>query len=255
MFTMKTLTFSLGKGGTFKTSSALSVAACMAEEGRRVLLVDLDPQHSLTSWLRAELDGADLHGALVGGADPGALIRRTSTPGMDIIPGGVTVSRAEKELAGEIGGELALRRLLDRIPAGYDYAIVDPPPALGSLSINALAAANIVYIPVECSALALGALTSWLEVIGKVRAALNPSLVVGGLLPVRFQIRTTLSRETLESLQATYPDVLEPIPQSAKAAEAPLSGQPITAYDRSGSVAIAYRRLTHQILEADNEKT
>lgn len=245
---MKTLCIVNSKGGSGKTVTALSLAACLGERDKRVLLIDGDPQGSLSKWLRLEADGTDFYGALLDGVEPGSLIRDTNVNNVYVVPSGSGLAKAERELASEVGGELALRRFVGRLPL-FDYVLLDTPPSLGILLVNALAAADQAIIPVEPSALCLATVRITIEVIDKVREVLNPGLVLRGFLPCRIRARTIIAQEAIANLRTAYPGQVFSvcIPETVKVSEAPISGKPITEYAAGHAVSLAYRRFAEQI--------
>ncbi|MHB8767378.1 MAG: ParA family protein, partial [Deferrisomatales bacterium] len=207
------------KGGVGKTASAVNLAACLAEGGEPALVVDLDPQGSASAWLGAEADGgAALEAFCAGGALP---VHDTATPGLQVVPSGPAMAGAEKRLAGEIGAERLLAEALARTPGPWRWVFLDCPPGLGLLSINALAAAQGVLVPVEAHHLGLRGLADSRRTVEAVGRRLNPGVSIVGVLPCRAHSRRALHREVLEALEAAFPGRVGPsIRENVSLAEA-----------------------------------
>jgi chromosome partitioning protein len=242
-----------GKGGSGKTSTAVNLAAALAEAGERVLVVDLDPQGCSSSWLGAAdpAAGGRMLEALEGKRDPTELVRGA---GVDVIPSSPMLAGAERALTMRPGGELAVRRMLARLPADrWRWCLVDCEPSAGLLVVGALAAADAVLIPVEVSALALDGLDRILTLAEDVRANLNPGLGLVGVVPVRVEHRTRHTAEVLEELERRLPGkVLPAIPESVRMREAP-SFSPITTHDPNGRAAGAFRELAQAFTKREGK--
>lgn len=238
------------KGGVGKTTSTRNLAAARAEAGERVLVVDLDPQGALT--LACGVNPAELrrtvYDALVSPLPLADLLLHPK-PGIDLAPATIDLAGAEVELLNEIGREHILRRQLEPLRGCYDAVFVDCPPSLGLLTINALTAADAVLIPVQCQYLSFRGMQLLLRTIEKIRQRANPALTVAGLLPTLYDVRTAHSREVLDELRATYPELLidEPIRQRVGLADATVGGQSILEYDGRSDAAQAYRRVAEVI--------
>ena len=244
---MRVVAVANGKGGSGKTSTAVNLAAALAGEGARVLVVDLDPQGCASGWLGVEDPeaGDALLSALSGKRDPGELVRPSPrAPWVDVLPASPALADAELQLPRTPGAELAVRRMLARLPADrWRWCFIDCEPSAGLLVVGALAAASTVLVPVEASALALGGLDRLTTLARAVGENLNPGLDLAGVVPVRVEHRTKHGAEVLEELARRMPGkVLPAIPESVRMREAPSFG-PITTHDPHGRAAEAFREL------------
>ncbi len=237
------------KGGTAKTTTAVNLAASLAEKNHKVLLIDFDPQAAASKWLDIER-GQFLYDVLIHDMPLADGIQSTSIKGLDVIPSDATLSNAEKAITQEIGYETILRDRVKALPGGYDYILIDCPPSLGALCINALTAADAVLIPVEAHALALDSLSTVIRTIQVVRERLNPKLSIAGILAVRVDIRTILARDIINELKTRHPKHLlnTIIRINVRLAESPSHGLPITEYDTASTGAADYRALAVEIL-------
>ncbi len=241
------------KVGTSKTTTAVNLAAALAEEGRRVLLADLDPQHSATDWLlgagRDDADGKGVFSVLVENGNVSDVLRGTAVGGVDVVPSSSWLVGAEKALAQEVGAETVLRRRLEKV-SGYDYVLLDCPPQLGILTVNALVAAREVLVPVEAHVMALAGLAQLLQTVELVRERLNPELEVTGILPCRVDARTRHSREVVGQLRERFGGLVYPtvVRENVRLAEAPSFGEPITVYEPSSAGAEDYRALAREVV-------
>jgi len=259
---MNTRTIALAnqKGGVGKTTTAVSVAACLAEQGKRVLLVDLDPQANATSALGLQkLEGGSVYQALLGGAELAAPIQPTVYENLSMIPSEVDLAVAEVDVARAENYLHRFRLALQPIHDSdrFDFIFVDCPPSLGILTMNALAAADRVIVPMQCEYFALEGLAVIMRVIQQIHdTGANPELELSGIVMTMFDGRTNLTQQVLEEVKKHFGPKLYKItiPRTVRLAEAPSFGKPITKYDPSSYAAWAYRQLTEEILERESPK-
>jgi chromosome partitioning protein len=244
------------KGGVGKTTTAINLAGALAEQGHRVLAVDMDPQANLTVGLGINLGHVERSIAHVldeTGASLASIIIPSATAGIDVAPSTLELASTEVELFSAIGREYTLREAISAPPirASYDYILIDSPPTLGLLTINSLVAADGVIIPVQTQYYALKGLTALVKVINTIRAKLNRDLRVLGLLPTFYDGRTVLARGMLEELRELGDHhVFQSIVRTTvKLGEAPLTGRPITAYASNSEAARTFRELAKEVVE------
>ena len=237
------------KGGVGKTTTANSLAAALVEQGSRVLLVDLDPQGNATSGLGVSKDQPhSVYGVLVREARLSDAIQPTALAGFDLVPSSLEMAGAEVELVPLMAREFRLRDAL-RTLQGYDTVLIDCPPSLGLLTVNALAAADAVLVPVQCEYYALEGLAQLLATIDAVRVRLNAKLEVLAIVLTMEDRRNRLSMQVTEEVIRHFPDLVARvrIPRAVRLAEAPSHGQPISVYDPSSRAALAYRELAEEL--------
>lgn len=237
------------KGGVGKTSTAINLGSALARRGRRVLIADLDPQCNATSALGLQKDAArSIHGLLLREEPAGGAIVPTAVPGLSMLPSSVDMASAEVELVPAMAREFRLRASLSTLE-GFDIVLIDCPPSLGLLTINALVAADNVIVPVQCEYLALEGLAQLLSTIDAVRIRLNPQLSILAILLTMEDKRNRLSQQVAEEVTRHFPDLIARtrIPRSVRLAEAPSHGQPIDIYDPSSRAAAAYADFANEI--------
>ncbi|MFV0450957.1 MAG: ParA family protein [Propioniciclava sp.] len=241
------------KGGVGKTTTTINLGAALAETGRRVLLVDFDPQGSASVGLGVNphtLD-ASIYNLLLGrDLDPSDVVLETSVEGFDLLPANIDLSAAEVQLVSEVAREQTLQRVLRPLRSEYDIILIDCAPSLGLLTVNALTAADHVLIPLECEFFALRGVALLTDTIDKVTDRLNPQLTVLGILGTMYDGRTLHSREVLERVVEAFGDTVfhTVIRRTVKFPETTVAGEPITTYASSSPGATAYRTLALEVL-------
>ena len=241
------------KGGVGKTTTAINLAAALAEVGHGTLLVDLDPQANSTSGLgldpaRARLN---MYHLLTGEATAEQVIQHTATEGLMLIPSHIDLAGAELELAGTPARESLLRNALASTPPGVEVVLIDCPPSLGLLTLNALVAADAVLIPLHCEYFALEGLADLVGTMRRVRAALNPALDIEGVLLTMFDERTNLGQQVANDVRQFFKEKVfrTVIPRNVRLGEAPSHGMPVILYDVKSRGAEAYIALAREVLE------
>jgi chromosome partitioning protein len=241
------------KGGVGKTTTAINLGAALAELGHGVLLIDLDPQANTTSGLGLDPTRARLnvYHLLIGEADLAQVAQPTNVANLELVPSHIDLAGAEIELATLNARESLLRKALSTPQPGIECVIIDCPPSLGLLTVNALAAATSMLIPTQCEYFALEGLRHLMYTHQLMRSSLNPKLVIAGIVMTQFDARTTLAWDVLESVRRSYPnDILQTlIPRNVRISEAPSHGKSVLEYDPTCRGAAAYRALAKELLE------
>jgi chromosome partitioning protein len=238
------------KGGVGKTTTAVNLAACLAEAGERTLVVDLDPQANATSGLGEQANGTSSYD-LLDGAPLEEAVHETRFANLFLVPSRPELAGATVELSHQSGGERYLSQALEGAADRFSFTFIDCPPSLGALTVNALAAADRVIVPVQCEYYALEGLAQLLHSIELVRMRLNPRLTVAGMLLTMVDGRTRLAADVAAELRRAFGDLVfaAVVPRSVRLAEAPSHGLPITAYDRVSPGADAYYRVAGELVD------
>ncbi len=241
------------KGGVGKTTTAVSLSVALAAGGYRVLLVDIDPQGNATSSLGIEKSGLErtIYDLLVGNATARDVAVDTGRDRLQLLPSAPELAGAEVELVDVPARESRLKAGLDTIRSDYDLIFIDCPPSLGLITVNAMTAADLVLVPIQCEFLALEGVGQLITTIDLVRRHLNPSLDIIGVLMTMYDGRTRLSQHVVNEVRSYFPERIfsEVIPRSVRLAEAPSYGQAIIEYDRPSRGAVAYRAVAAELLE------
>jgi chromosome partitioning protein len=241
------------KGGVGKTTSTINLGAALAEYGRRVLLVDFDPQGALSVGLGVQpqqLDQTVYNVIMERDVGVDDVVMRTTVDDMDLLPSNIDLSAAEVQLVAEVGREHTLVRVLRPLIPHYDYILVDCQPSLGLLTVNALAAADGVIIPLECEFFSLRGVALLIDTIDKVRERLNPKLEITGILPTMFDPRTLHCREVMARVVEAFGDVVfdSVINRTVRFPETTVAGEPITTWAPRSAGAKAYRELAREVI-------
>lgn len=247
----KTIAITNQKGGVGKTTTAINLSACLAEAGKRILLVDLDPQGNSTSGVGGKAGSQSAYEALMGRAAIEACIQKTVVPGMDLVPSDIRLAGAELELVDLEQREYRLKHLLKSVEANYDFIMVDCPPSLSLLTLNALTAARRVLIPIQCEYYALEGVTSLMNTINRVKHSFNPGLDIEGVVLTMLDGRTNLGLQVVDSVKKHFKRLVyaTAIPRNVRLGEAPSHGLPIHMYDPRSLGADSYRRLAQEFLQ------
>ena len=240
------------KGGVGKTTTTVNLAACVAEIGKRVLVVDIDPQGNATSGLgKAEDAETTVYDVLIDGASAGDAVLDTGFGELHLIPSGIELAGAEIELVGVENREGLLKAALEPLRVRYDYIFIDCPPSLSLLTLNALTAADSVLIPIQCEYYALEGVGQLVNTVKLIRMKLNPNLKVEGILLTMFDARTNLCAQVVQEVRNHFRDEAfdTMIPRNVRLSEAPSYGMPIHLYDPRCAGAQAYRELAAELIE------
>lgn len=245
------------KGGVGKTTTSINLSACLAEAGKKVLTIDIDPQGNTTSGLGIDKDEIEntVYELIIGEASLEQCIVSSQYGTIDVLPSNVNLAGAEIELIGMEDKEYILKKQIDLVRDEYDYVIIDCPPSLNILTVNAMTTADTVLVPIQCEYYALEGLAQLIHTINLVKNRLNPNLELEGVVFTMFDARTNLSLQVVENVknnlkQNIYKSI---IPRNVRLAEAPSHGMPINIYDPKSAGAEGYRDLAQEVIQRNEE--
>ena len=245
------------KGGVGKTTTAINLSACLAEKGQKVLAIDMDPQGNMTSGLGIDKDEVEknIYDLMIGQVGVEEVLQKEAIENLDIISTSIDLSAAEIELIGVDDKEFIIRNAIAPIKDNYDYIIIDCPPSLNLLTINAMTAADSVIVPIQCEYYALEGLSQLIHTIDLIKERLNPKLEIEGVVFTMYDARTNLSLQVVENVKENLDKNIYKtiIPRNVRLAEAPSYGMPINMYDSRSAGAEAYRYLAEEVIEKEDE--
>lgn len=239
------------KGGVGKTTSVINIGAYMAEAGKKVLLVDFDSQGNMSSGVGVPKDKPTVYEFIAGNATASAVIRHTIVENLDAIASSIDLSGAAVELVEQDDREYFLKKALEPLRYRYDYILIDCPPSLGILTLNGLAAADAVLVPMQCEYFALEGITLLLQTVKKVQEKVNTNLIIGGIFFTMFDSRTRLAQDVVMQVKSYFKDVVFStiIPRNVRLSEAPSRGLPICKYDPVCAGAVSYKKLAEEVMK------
>lgn len=241
------------KGGVGKTTTSVNLSACLAEKDERVLLIDIDPQGNATSGLGIDRRkiSKSIYDGIINGVDLKDIIVKTKYKNLFVCPSNIELSGAEIELVSIEEREYQLKKAVDKIRGDYDFVIIDCPPSLGLITLNAFASVDTIMVPIQCEFYALEGLTQLTNTIRKVKKSINTGLELEGVLLTMFDARTNLSIQVVEEVKKYFPNKVYKtvIPRNIRLSEAPGFGEPVTVYDSSSKGAQSYRSLAEEVIQ------
>ncbi len=248
--TCKIYAFANQKGGVGKTTSAVNIAASLGQLGKKTLLCDFDPQGNATSGVGVEKKDDNSAYDLILGANPYECIAKTPFENLDVLPSDISLAGAELELVEAKDRQFRLKHALDSLRADYDYILIDCPPSLGLLTVNALSAADGVIVPMQCEYFALEGLSQLTLTISQIKRLYNPRLELFGVIITMFDGRLNLSLQVLEELKKHFPGKLftTPVPRNVRLSEAPSFGMPAVYFDKHSKGALAYAAIAEAMV-------
>ncbi|MEK7291359.1 MAG: ParA family protein [Planctomycetota bacterium] len=253
---MRSIALTNQKGGVAKTTTTVNLGACLAHLGKKVLLVDLDPQGNMSSWFGLDIHNLErsMYNVFLEEAYFEEILTKTCVENLTLAPANVALAGVERILAHEKGRDLILKKRLSSMVGNYDYIMLDCPPSLGLITINALTFAKEVFIPLETKVLALNGLVTLMNTVQVVKERLNHGLEVTGIIACRFDGRTNLSNEVYNEIKERFIEMVfnTIIRENTRLAECPISGKPITLYAPESTGAADYTDLAKEVVEGEN---
>lgn len=246
------------KGGVGKTTTSVNLSSCLAAYGRKVLLIDTDPQGNASSGVGAQKEQIEksVYDVLINGDDINEVITATEYHNLYLCPSNIDLAGAEIELVSETKREFLLKDALSKVKDEYDFIIIDCPPSLGLLTLNSFVCADSIIIPIQCEYYALEGLSQLTNTIRKIKGAFNPSLEIEGVLLTMYDTRTNLSVQVAREVKKYYGAKLykSVIPRNVRLSEAPSFGQPINVYDKSSKGSACYMNLASEVIQANMKR-
>ena len=244
-------------GGVGKTTTAINLSACLAEKGQKVLAIDMDPQGNMSSGLGLDKNSVEktIYDLIIGESEVEEVLQKNALENLDILPANVDLSAAEIELIGIDEKEYIVKKAIEKIKDAYDYVIIDCPPSLSMLTINAMTTADSVLVPIQCEYYALEGLSQLIHTVELVKERLNPVLEIEGVVFTMYDARTNLSLQVVENVKGNLQQNIYKtiIPRNIRLAEAPSYGMPINQYDAKSAGADSYRRLADEVMNRGQE--